>query len=164
MDYDVEVSSTVGKGSSFSLSLKLAESVASEPDPSQVLSLPTHVPAQHRVLVVDDDIDSLLGLAWLLESWGYQVDKASTYEKALQQVKQQLPDMILIDYRLQDNMNGIQVLLKLARYMPQPVPSIIISGDTDPDILEHIKGNGFMCLHKPVDAPLLQQSLNALMA
>jgi len=39
----------------------------------------------------------------------------------------------------------------------------IITGDTDPDILEHIQGNGFMCLHKPIDPEQLQKQMKKLL-
>jgi len=42
------------------------------------------------------------------------------------------------------------------------VDAIIITGDTAPDILEHIQGNGFMCLHKPIDPEQLQQQVTQL--
>jgi len=42
------------------------------------------------------------------------------------------------------------------------VDAIIITGDTGPDILEHIHGNGFMCLHKPIDPEQLQQQVTQL--
>ncbi len=163
MEYSIKVRSILGHGSSFSIDLDIAKQSDSKASQPKIITLARPEVTLHRVLVVDDDPDSLLGLGWLLESWGYQVDKASSYEEALAVVKHNYPDIILMDYRLQDNMNGIQVLLKLAKQIPNPVEAIIISGDTDPEILKHIKGNGFMCLHKPIDAEQLQRELNALM-
>ena len=163
MNYSIKAQSFLGQGSSFSIDLDIAIKKDSNVPELYITELPKPAVTLHRVLVVDDDPDSLLGLGWLLESWGYQVDKASCYEEALAVIGQNIPDIILMDYRLQDNMNGIQVLLKLAKQIPKPVEAIIISGDTDPEILQHIKGNGFLCLHKPLDAEQLQQELNKLM-
>ncbi|MEH6344872.1 MAG: hybrid sensor histidine kinase/response regulator [Bermanella sp.] len=162
MGYEIKARSVLGQGSSFSIGLNIAKRGESKTHQPQLVTPTKPELTLHRILVVDDDPDSLLGLGWLLESWGYQVDKASSYEEALAIIKQNSPDIILMDYRLQDNMNGIQVLLKLAKQIPTPVEAIIISGDTDPEILQHIKGNGFMCLHKPIVAEQLQIELNKL--
>ena len=164
MDYSIKVQSFLGQGSKFSIDLGIAIQKESKAPEHQIETLAEPFVTLHRVLVVDDDPDSLLGLGWLLESWGYQVDKAASYEEALAVIGNHLPDIILMDYRLQDNMNGIQVLLKLARKISKPVEAIIITGDTDPEILQHIKGNGFLCLHKPIDAEQLKEELNHLMA
>ena len=163
MDCSVQVESKIGKGSRFSFSLEQVAPVNKQEIKVKHDITNVQVDRSKKILVIDDEPDILQGMVLLLKGWGYQVVSAHRYEEALEHIQQGEPDIILCDYRLQDNMNGIQVLLKLAATMSKPVEAIIITGDTDPQVLEHIKGNGFVCLHKPIDTTHLQDELNQLM-
>jgi PAS domain S-box-containing protein len=55
-----------------------------------------------RILVVEDDPDVLNGTALLLEKAGYAIEKASTGEQALQRIREEPPDLILLDRDLPD--------------------------------------------------------------
>jgi signal transduction histidine kinase/CheY-like chemotaxis protein len=162
MDCSIEVTSQVGQGSCFSFSLEQVSPIKKPAITIDNEALHNNIDRNKKILVIDDEPDILQGMVLLLKGWGYQVDSAQSYDQALSIIQQDEPDIILCDYRLQDNMNGIQVLLKLATNMSKPVGAIIISGDTDPQVLEHIKGNGFTCLHKPIDPAQLQAELNHL--
>ncbi len=174
MGSEIKVESTLGQGSCFSIQLPLCEAENDKDKTNRFFSIPNDghssylLPSQallsqtlhsKRILVIDDEQDILQAMSLLLSSWGYEVDCANSYRQALDAIQQHEPHLILSDYRLQDNMNGIQALLKLAALISEPVQAIIITGDTDPEILEHIQGNGFVCLHKPIDPKQLQKVL-----
>ena len=67
-----------------------------------------------RILVVDDDPDTLNGSARLLEKAGYTVERASSGEAALQAVRNQRPDLLLLDYHLPD-IDGLDVCRRVKR-------------------------------------------------
>ncbi len=167
MDCEIKVESTLGKGSCFSIELPICETLKDKAEKfdnpingaTSSQALPSHTIENKRILVIDDEQDILQAMSLLLSSWGYEVDCADSYQQALNAIQLHEPHLILSDYRLQDNMNGIQALLKLAVLISEPVEAIIITGDTDPVILEHIQGNGFECLHKPIDPEQLQKML-----
>ena len=174
MSYEINVESTLGKGSCFSIVLPTCEAVNDKDKTDNGLNSSKNTGLSHatfahtafsdtnqskRILVIDDEQEILQAMSLLLSSWGYKVDCADSYQQALNAIQVHEPHLILSDYRLQDNMNGIQALLKLAVLITEPVKAIIITGDTDTEILEHIQGNGFECLHKPVDPMQLQEVL-----
>lgn len=69
------------------------------------------------VLAVDDDEDSLVLLAGVLEILGWSCVTAGSGEEALARVKLHLPDLILLDIVLPD-VNGIDLLPQLRQVHP----------------------------------------------
>ena len=65
-----------------------------------------------RILVVDDDEDTLRGTVRLLEKAGYIVDGASTGEEGLEKVLQIQPDLLLLDHDL-PGINGAEVCRRI---------------------------------------------------
>ena len=79
-----------------------------------------------KILVVDDEISILQSLRGVLEDEGYRVSVASTGEQALEEVRKDLPDLVLLDVWL-PKMDGLAVLKELKASFSQ-LPVIIISG------------------------------------
>ena len=65
-----------------------------------------------KVLVADDDSSILELIRELLEEDGYDVSSASNGEEALIRVKQQRPDVLLLDFMLPKK-DGYEVLVEL---------------------------------------------------
>ena len=59
-----------------------------------------------RILVVDDDADTLVALSDKLQAEGFTVLEASTGESAIRQAKSEIPDLILLDICLPDMGGG----------------------------------------------------------
>lgn len=55
-----------------------------------------------KILIVDDDPDILFATARIIQKAGYQVLKASSGSECLQKVKEDEPDLILLDVMLPD--------------------------------------------------------------
>jgi CheY-like chemotaxis protein len=70
------------------------------------------VTEQRRVLVVDDEPDVLLLCRVNLEFEGYAVSEASDGERAMEQVRAERPDVVLLDVMM-PRMDGWQVLAAL---------------------------------------------------
>jgi DNA-binding NtrC family response regulator len=66
------------------------------------------------VLVVDDDVGVRVNLQEILESEGHEVTSLITAEDALDFLRQDEPDLILLDFRL-PGMDGIQCLSKIKK-------------------------------------------------
>ena len=84
-----------------------------------VLELP---PQLQRVLLVDDDHDSLEATAALLTWWGYAVDVAETGRRAIE-LAARCPAIVVLDLGLPD-MKGAAVI---AAMKALPVPPFIVA-------------------------------------
>ncbi|MFH0918476.1 MAG: response regulator [Candidatus Omnitrophota bacterium] len=68
-----------------------------------------------KVLIVDDEIDYLTLMKEYVEYWGYEVISAQTGKEALAKIKEELPQIVIIDY-LMPQMNGIAVLREVRKF------------------------------------------------
>jgi two-component system alkaline phosphatase synthesis response regulator PhoP len=85
--------------------------------------------ASAKILVVDDDPDMREALQMILESGGYTVVMAEDGEKCLSKLKEERPDLLVLDL-LMPRMDGFEVCkaLKDPRYAKYGrVPIIILS-------------------------------------
>ncbi len=86
-----------------------------------------------RVLIVDDDVDTLRLVALMLEKQGYTVTSASNGHLALDLAKTELPDLILLDIMMPD-MDGYEVARHLrADSTTENIPIIIFTAKSQID-------------------------------
>jgi len=100
----------------------------------------------------------------LLEAFGFAVVPASSTVEALDALKGRTPDVIIADYRLRNSETGVGLINAVRMLVDQPVPSIIITGDTAPDRHAALTSSGFPVFHKPIQAPALAASLQQMLA
>lgn len=98
-----------------------------------------------KVLVVDDDNATLLGLLELLRGAGYQAVGARTLATAKKALIEESPDLLIADVRL-DAFNGLQ----LVATNPRPIPVIVITGYPDPTLEAEARRLGAEFVLKPV--------------
>ncbi len=65
-----------------------------------------------KILIVDDDLDTLRLVGLLLQRKGYQIVAADNGVQALDKAQAELPDLILLDVMMPD-MDGVEVLRRL---------------------------------------------------
>ena len=68
-----------------------------------------------KILVVDDDIDSLKLIGLMLQRNGYEVIAANAGGQALARAASDHPDLIILDIMMPD-MNGYEVSRRLTSY------------------------------------------------
>jgi signal transduction histidine kinase/CheY-like chemotaxis protein len=166
--YDVKVKSRLGQGSCFSITLPAGyENVEAEPKLlTEKPTLINNVLAGRQVLVLEDDIAVLEGMRGLLTRWGCHVITAGTPEEAESKlaINEQSLDLLLIDYRLPDNVSGIEVARRLQLRLCYSVAVLILTGDTGPDRLREADASGYPLLHKPVQPAKLRSSMQYLLS
>lgn len=79
-----------------------------------------------KILIIDDEKDLCLILNRFLTRHGFEVKEANKGRKAIELIRENPPDLILCDYRLED-MDGIS-MLKLIKELNSSIPVIIITG------------------------------------
>lgn len=115
------------------------------------------------ILIVDDVVDNIILLEFMLEELGYRTDNANSGESALEILEKEIPDMILLDLMMPD-MNGVEVARILRQQNhTQHIPIILVTAydtnDFDEDELETLI-NGVLI--KPVDSDLLEEMLASI--
>jgi CheY-like chemotaxis protein len=111
-----------------------------------------------RVLVVDDEPDSVELLQEFLAAKGYEVLSAADGEEALQKVKADRPHLILLDVRM-PGMNGLEVLRQV-RQIDQEVGVIMVTAVNEEETGRQALALGaFDYIVKPLDLAYLERSL-----
>jgi DNA-binding response OmpR family regulator len=113
------------------------------------------VPA--RVLVVDDDVALTKTLIRVLSSPNIQVEVANDGQAGLAQVRQYLPNVVIVDFHMPD-MDGIQ-FIDACRAIPEcaDVPVLLATGEGDTaSMRRRIQGKGVVLIvPKPFDLDML---------
>lgn len=170
LDAPITLRSCPNRGSLFTFDVPLARFAR------DVASQPRTSPAKFdvrgmRVLVVDDDEAILSAIRFLLASWGCNVHTAEDHEAALRAVTAwpNPPDIVLIDLRLRDGANGLDVLKALDRHYGSrddhpAFARLLITGETRSERLREIVAARIPVLYKPVTPDQLREAIVAACA
>lgn len=93
-----------------------------------------------KVLLVDDEIDFIQTMRFLLISKGYSVMSASDGLSAIKIIKEGPPDIIFLDLNM-PVMDGLETLKRIRKFN-QDLPVIIISAYTEDKKVKEINAYG----------------------
>jgi signal transduction histidine kinase len=164
LGHDLKLCSVPGHGTRFRLELPLAPAgdlqalMAAAEQPQQVDDV-----RGLRILVIEDDRQSAQALRGLLDSWGCMVAVVEGLQGALTVVDGGFaPDLVLSDFRLRAGESGMQTLHSLRTRLERPLPACLMSGDTDPELIQSCRDAGLPLLHKPVRPAKLRTLIRRL--
>ena len=117
-----------------------------------------------EILIVDDDDQLRQSFARLLSNEGYQVRTAPTGEAGIDEVKNKVPDLLIMDVKL-PGINGLEALSAI-RELDATLPVVIMTAfGTMETAIEATKLGAFDYVLKPFDIPdmlaLIAQALEA---
>ena len=113
-----------------------------------------------RVLVVDDDPDTVDLLTTILSDAGYEVIAAFTGGDGLMVLEVESPDVILLDLQM-PGLHGMDVLRRLRMARPE-IPVIIVSGQGDAELARATLRRGAVdYIRKPMDPEHLVRAVAA---
>lgn len=120
-----------------------------------------------KILIVDDDAVVVKTLSLTLKSAGYKVVTASDGGEAITQMREEHPDLLIVDVFLATDpvgWDGFQV----ARWVHchnGKAPMIVISGTNDPQFEEQTLASGAQgFLTKPISKHLLMTMVDTLLS
>ena len=70
---------------------------------------------------------------------------------------------MLADYRLRAGALGTQIVNKIRKKINKSVPVIMMTADTEPEIIEQIKSQNFPVLIKPINPPQLRLMMHNIL-
>lgn len=162
LDLRVAVRSVPGQGSTFELQLPLSN-VAAGPRLHGIerAAMQSTAALATRVLVIDDDQQSLQALEGLLASWGVEVRSASDAPGALDVLTQGFrPNALVVDLRLGPQASGIDAIAaSRATLDDAELPAVIVTGDVDGAEVVAARAAGLPVIVKPVRASQLRAFL-----
>ncbi|MFZ5905992.1 MAG: response regulator [Nitrospirota bacterium] len=93
-----------------------------------------------KVLLVDDEVEFVSALAERLRLRGYDTEAVSRAEKALSIIREEPPDVILLDFRM-PGMDGLEALKQIKNISPS-IEIIMLTGLEDSRSIEEAKKSG----------------------
>ncbi|MFZ6756020.1 hybrid sensor histidine kinase/response regulator [Undibacterium sp. Ji50W] len=162
LGHTMQFRSRLGQGSMFAVDVLR---VAAEAEPAMPSEDRLAVHLQGLVLVIDDENSIQNAMFSLLHGWGLEVVTAGSGQDMLTRLSSlsRAPDLIVCDYRLQGDENGIDVIHHLQQHYHRNIPGVLITGDTATDRLREAQASGFVLLHKPVPNARLRATVGALL-
>jgi CheY-like chemotaxis protein/anti-sigma regulatory factor (Ser/Thr protein kinase) len=163
LDHEITLRSQVGTGSVFAVTVPVGDAVqaaaviAEIPDP-RVRELDGAV-----ILCIDDSPDILDGILALLGGWQCDVRIAGSGAKWRSALNGDIPDLILADYRLGDDQDGLQLITEICSEIGRVIPAIVISADQTELLREEATRRSHVVLAKPVKPAALRAQMARLL-
>jgi two-component system, sensor histidine kinase len=157
MDAPLAMRSRPGRGTVFALELPQGRA----PRPSALLSVPggkgpvALTLAGRRIVVVEDEPAVRAGLEVLLAGWGAQIDAFESVAASRAWAERSdpaivKPDLFIVDYRLEDGLNGVDAIKSLRARFGAAIPAILVTGSTMTGHDKEAHDHNFHLLIKPV--------------
>ncbi len=114
-----------------------------------------------EILIIDDNPDIRLILKDLIDEAGFKTRVAANYNQALSEIDKKLPDVAIIDVKLDKGDNdGIELLTHIKK-KNKDIPVIIISGHANIEMaIKSLKSGAFEFIEKPFDRERLMNFVN----
>ena len=142
----ITVASEEGKGTEFNLYFPATRDLAQE-QPTEDLQI--YHGAGQRLLVVDDLEEQRSLAASMLESLGYVVATAPGGEAALEQMRHQPFDLVLLDMIMHPGIDGLETFQRMLEHHPRQ-RAILVSGYAQTERVRAVMDLGAKCyLKKP---------------
>ncbi|MBS0422446.1 MAG: hybrid sensor histidine kinase/response regulator [Proteobacteria bacterium] len=152
LELPLELQSTFGRGSVFRVIVPLGNEQGIVTSPAEADTLPPRKTGTITVLLIDDDRAIREATRELLRPLQVDVIVAASIEEAVVQAQSAAAriDMILSDWRLRGQENGVEAVRAVRAITGEATPAVLITGDTSTELLQLAHENGLVVLHKPL--------------
>ena len=167
LEFQVEVTSDPGKGSTFAFDLPAATAsqTAAEPGAAGTSGGAKSTGNAPRILLVEDEPGVRNAMRMLFQIEGYPVTTAATAEEALQLVRGSNQfDLLVTDYHLEGGNTGTQVIAAAREILTPSFKAILVTGDTSSAVRE-MQGDAHLRItSKPINSDELLALVRNLLA
>jgi len=113
-------------------------------------------------MVLDNNEEIVAALETSLQDAGMHVYPATNLDEACEIINEidQLPDMLLVDFNLDDNCKGDDAIQMICNTAKKVIPSIVITSETCTTKLHRAQEIATTVLRKPVQADHLLATIN----
>ena len=115
-----------------------------------------------KIMIVEDEVITAMAMGSTLKKAGHEIlGPAISGERAIQQIEQERPDVVLMDISLRGKLNGIEAAHLLRDRWGIPV--IFTTGYADRELVKKLTENGFShCFIKPLDMPGIMALIDSI--
>jgi signal transduction histidine kinase/ActR/RegA family two-component response regulator len=164
LDHRVDVHSTPGKGTCFSIEVPRAQTRVIAPDWMQSSANDVDLLARN-VLIIEDETSVRNAVIRFLKLKGIgAIEAVATGDEALTLVNRRhfRPNLVLSDYNLRGSADGVHSIKALRAALGWNVPAIVMTGDVRSETVEAIAEHHISVLIKPFSVDELLQQLMRL--
>jgi CheY-like chemotaxis protein len=165
LDHRLELASTPGKGSRFSITVPRAPAQIEPAAIPQPLLTAIQPFTGKFIVVIDDDRLVLDGVCGLLRGWGCDVSASTSSGGALDSLNElrQKPDLIISDHHFTHGETGIAVIERLRDTFNAPIPALLVTGDISVERKQEAEACGYELLQKPVPPMTLRATMDGIL-
>ncbi len=116
------------------------------------------MPTATKVLIVEDEIHALMGLAELISGWGYRTETARDGMEGYEKVLAWDPAIVVTDLKM-PRLNGIELLTKLTDSGSKLAVVMLTAQGSVETAVDAMKLGAYDFIQKPVDATRLRTIL-----
>jgi CheY-like chemotaxis protein/anti-sigma regulatory factor (Ser/Thr protein kinase) len=171
LGHEITLRSQLGKGSCFEVLVPRATgavavtSAQQTGDSRRASSLDGQT-----ILCVDNEEEILDGMQGLLSRWGaapiVAVGRAEALD-AMEKLKEEQghwPALLLVDYHLDDDVTGLDVIAALRERADEHLPAVILTADYSNKVADLVHSAGHAMLRKPVKPAALRALINRVLS
>ena len=155
MQAPLAVRSQVGRGTVFTLELPKGK-VPRAPATAVPGKAPVAITLAGRLIVIVEDEPAVrAGLEVLLKGWGARIESFDSVAASRAWAERSdpalvRPDLLIVDYRLEDGLNGVDAIKALRSRFGAATPAILVTGSTMTGHEKDAQEHDFHLLIKPV--------------
>jgi CheY-like chemotaxis protein len=120
--------------------------------------------SDHQILIVEDEMIIALDIRTALEQQGYKIaGTVTTAEDAISIAENSAVDLMIVDYRLQGQLNGEEAASAIRTHSNRPIPVIFVSRSGDLELRNRLAASPCAFLKKPIKIEGLMECIQSLL-
>ncbi|UTY59271.1 hybrid sensor histidine kinase/response regulator [Massilia sp. erpn] len=162
LNVSITLVSEPGQGSTFSLDFPLIDSPIENISPERgSVTVNQGFLLGKLVVVIENEGSICDAMRTLLEQGGCAVVTAASSCEAIEKISliNRTPDVLICDYRLSQHETGIDAIGILHEKFSDDISAMLITGDTEQEIIQELLSSGFIVMYKPVKTEMLLEVL-----